>query len=446
MIPVVWRKGFGSLKSFILRASDRGGTASRRPQISAPSDFRHLQSGSGCMPQTYSPEQMALGRAPEAPPVQLRPRPNRQARPSSFRPIELSIYQRNSRRISSMLSFLEFPGMAVTPPEPAQLRERLDEDHQLVRHQRANSTVPPFHLPLRPATDSGTSSLQASSDEQEQEHGTPPPVPEKSQARERAYTSPDVESIRARIAQAMAEAERLQQRIDNVIERQSIYSASRPSTAHSMTGAMSELEPMPSIPALPPPAPSFAERLNCEFERPRTTPPKMEVSGPSRPSRHHPDANRNGDDGDYYQVIDDIDSDTPPLSSLPPPPLPMVLRPPPLRKKKSFSRVSNWLFPRDQRQQRERESQGQHSRDISLDSITNLARPVKGTQGFYQCVAPGGQGHDSFDSMATISTWDSEDCPPTLPNASSPVCGGASGPVKVQDLPRLGRVGTFGTG
>lgn len=59
----------------------------------------------------------------------------------------------------------------------------------------------------------------------------------------------------------------------------------------------------------------------------------------------------------------------------PPPPLPLVLPRPPLRKKKSFSRVSNWLFPSTD-----------HSRNISLDSITNHPKPVTSRDGFYQCI------------------------------------------------------------
>lgn len=195
---------------------------------------------------------------------------------------------------------------------------------------------------------------------------------------------------------------------------------------------------MPSIPALPPPAPSFAARLNSELERPQTTPPTMGASNGDHYVVHQVD---NGYRRDYDRDDDDEDDDD--LDRFPPPPLPLVLRPPPLRKKKSFSRVSNWLFPRDQKQQDQEQGQaGHHSRDISLDSVTNLPRPVKGSQGFYQCVAPGGQGRDSFDSMATMSTWDSDDCPRTVPTAS-PV--DMSGPVKVQDLPPLERVGTFGT-
>jgi hypothetical protein len=63
---------------------------------------------------------------------------------------------------------------------------------------------------------------------------------------------------------------------------------------------------------------------------------------------------------------------------LPPPPLPLVLQKsrPPLRKKKSFSQVSSWLNRAD------------HTRSISIDSITNTPRPIKSREGFYQCVDP----------------------------------------------------------
>src|SRR5690606_14120883 len=56
----------------------------RRPRISGPSDFRHLETGSFQFP-------------PAEPPVVARPRQNRPARPSSFRPLELSIYMPNNQ-------------------------------------------------------------------------------------------------------------------------------------------------------------------------------------------------------------------------------------------------------------------------------------------------------------------------------------------------------------
>lgn len=43
-----------------------------------------------------------------------------------------------------------------------------------------------------------------------------------------------MEAIKERVAYAMNEVEELQKKINDIIERQSLYTASRPSTAHSM--------------------------------------------------------------------------------------------------------------------------------------------------------------------------------------------------------------------
>lgn len=103
---------------------------------------------------------------------------------------------------------------------------------------------------------------------------------------------------------------------------------------------------MPSIPALPPVAPSFAERLNTESDRPRTAP-------------HYP-----------KQAVFPVQVRHEVVEAMPPPPLPLILRPP-LRKKKSFSRVSSWL--------------SSHKRQVSMGSITNEPLPLKDSDGFYQC-------------------------------------------------------------
>jgi hypothetical protein len=177
-----------------------------------------------------------------------------------------------------------------------------------------------------------------------------------------------------------------------------------------------EFEPMPSIPALPPAAPSFAQRLNSDIERPLTAPIRspLPAHGGPMPS---------GTAGRSLSMK----REERPL----PPPLPLVLRPP-LRKKKSFSRVSTWLFPGSE-----------HSRDLSLDSVTNLPRPVKGREGFYQCVAADGRPAQwSASSLNTVSTWASDDKDlPSAPTAWSP----ESTPTRRWDGVPLGRCATFGS-
>jgi hypothetical protein len=102
------------------------------------------------------------------------------------------------------------------------------------------------------------------------------------------------------------------------------------------------------------------------------------------------------------------------------PPLPLVLRPP-LRKKKSFSRVSNWLFnPEDgQQQQQQQHNHGLESTGSSptyftatgtittTPTATFTPRPLKEGDGFYQCVAPpGGMPRTSMETASSVYTWD----------------------------------------
>lgn len=178
------------------------------------------------------------------------------------------------------------------------------------------------------------------------------------------------------------------------------------------------LEPMPSIPALPPAAPSFAQRIGCKRDRPQTAPLTPVSASPVML------------DNREAQWADDWASTAVQQANALPPPLPLVLRPP-LRKKKSFSRVSTWLFPN-----------GRHSRDLSLDSVTNAPRPVKGTEGFYQCVPDkfSETRRTSFESFGTYSTWDSDDEQRTAPTTWSP----ESTPVTKGEDPPGERSMTFG--
>lgn len=398
------RKSFGSSRtSFSVRKRFKSDASSRRPQISAPSDFQHLNSGSFDFPP--------------AEPMPPQPRLNRPARRSSFRPLELSMYA-SDNSMSPILPHFEFPD--ISPPPPAYVANRTEDDHHV--HQRSYSAMS-FHLPRN-----GTESSPSTSQEE-----MPPQIPPKAKARARAYTSPNVDHLKERVASAMIEVERLQKQIDDVVERQSLYVASRPSTPLSMARTMpgklvppciypsmltdTELEPMPSIPALPPAAPSFAERLNSDMERPRTAPLRSPLRIPNRSKTF--DEASSAFDGPSPVSLDD---------RAPPPPLPLVLRPP-LRKKKSFSRVSTWLFPAPD-----------HTRNVSLETITNAPRPVKGSEGFYQCVEPGeGSGRRSVESVDTVSTWET-DGERTVPTTWSP----ESTPVTKQEESTIERTTTFG--
>lgn len=131
-------------------------------------------------------------------------------------------------QISPLLPHFQFP----IPPIPAAAhlpqRRATDASSNDQSHERSYSSMS-FHVPRKAGVDGSPSTLQ---DE------IPPLIPPKAKARARAYTSPEVDVIKERVASAMIEVERLQRQIDDVIERQSLYAPSRPSTAHSMARTM----------------------------------------------------------------------------------------------------------------------------------------------------------------------------------------------------------------
>lgn len=90
------------------------------------------------------------------------------------------------------------------------------------------------------------------------------------------------------------------------------------------------------------------------------------------------------------------------------PPLPLILRPP-LRKKKSFSRVSDWLFPAgvvDKETAPPGTTNNHHRRNVSLDSVTNTPRALTDRDGFYQTLPPSAVfsgRRTSYDSMSDVT-------------------------------------------
>lgn len=95
------------------------------------------------------------------------------------------------------------------------------------------------------------------------------------------------------------------------------------------------------------------------------------------------------------------------------PPLPLILRPP-LRKKKSFSRVSDWLFPNTETDKENTSPSGGaispfavHRRHMSIDSVTNAPRALTDKEGYYQTLPPSalfsGPRRRSFDSASELS-------------------------------------------
>lgn len=161
----------------------------------------------------------------------------------------------------------------------------------------------------------------------------------------------------------------------------------------------------------PPVAPSFAERVASPGleQRPKTAPSKT-VYIPAR-LKSFTEASATfstSPQSSSSNSSSHLEKSLP----MPPPPLPLVLKVgphPPLRKKKSFSRVSNWLFP------------SEHSRNTSLESITNTPKPVTSREGFYQCVdIRDPQARTSISSTTTVSTLNTEVDEPTPPATWTP--------------------------
>ena len=197
--------------------------SSRRPHISGPSDFRHVNSSSFRFPEYDDQLQYQ----------QPQPRATRTTRRSSFRPLELSIYMPHNQ-LSPLLPDFDLAAI-VSPPPRALVSGRSDDDRELL-HKRSYSSFS-FHVPRKHTARSSPIITQ---------EDLPPKIPVKAPGRSRAYTSPDVERIKERVAGAMIEMERLQMQIDRVIQRQSICVNSRPSSprsiAHTMPGELVTLK------------------------------------------------------------------------------------------------------------------------------------------------------------------------------------------------------------
>jgi hypothetical protein len=349
----------------------------RRPRISPPSNFRHVSSDSFHFPGSASSQT--------------------KLRPTSFRPLELNLYMSDTQ-LSPILPNFDYPSPPVTPPPRAYTISSPSDGSPAMSHQRSYSSLS-FHIPRRPVNGGSVFDSPRSDGSTPRR---PQPIRTRGYVSSSAAPSPIMEDLVERVANAMLERDRLQEQIEDVIERQSIYVNSRPSTAHGQPGRYPdhdgestqqdhltttiEMEPMPEIPALPPNAPSFSERLSLD-------PPKS--ASTQQPTRTPYLANSSRKMG----------------GRVPPPPLPLRLRPP-LRKKKSFSRVSSWLFPVG----------AEHKRDISLDSLTNAPKPISGDGVFYQVAHPGPNRRSSFDSESTVSDWtvDEEQTIPTSLSPSTP--------------------------
>lgn len=197
-----------SIRKFAVKKSKKQKLRGR-PFISAPSNFRHLHH-----------ETVDTATALQHP--RRAPIPSD---PNSFRRLELDMHLPSSEHLLSpfMPIFNVQPATEIAPLPPAQLPS---QEYATIVHQKSSPSMS-FHLPRR-----GTAENLSMASGSEYVPSPPP----KSKARTRAYTTNSREHILERIASAMLEKQRLQEQIDIVVERQSIYSNSRPSTAHGLHG------------------------------------------------------------------------------------------------------------------------------------------------------------------------------------------------------------------
>lgn len=390
------REWVAKSKDFANRASSRGsfsvrrhlnaynGYQPRRPQISAPMDFRHV-------------DHALPGRKP------------------TFRPLELSIYMPENHLSPILSHFGTIDDLSFDP----RYKELPSFPPTAMTHTRSESALSNHRIPRKPLRSSSHMSMDwahkprpESIEARELFAAMESQLPQApAQARLRSMTAP---AGYERVKSAIQEKNDLEQRLrdieETIEERKSIYMSSRPTSRatsrasrprsiyaeasgmFSFYSSMFKLtisEPMPT----PPSNPSFAERvaLPQSDSRPKTAPVHI-------PIRHKSFSEASAT---FTTAITASPSHTDTSLPMLPPPLPLVLRAgvrPPLRKKKSFSRVSHWLFPSD------------HSRNTSFDSVTNAPKPVTSRDGFYQCIDVQGQAttRDSFSSATTVSTLETE--------------------------------------
>ncbi len=368
--------------------------STRRPTIGNPTDSVHLDQG--------------------LPPPRRR----------SFRPLELSIYMPGNN-LSPLLPDAENFGLERELQRPPMVHTRsesamsmftiprkavgttsrqlsLSTTHRLIGSanttpesmtEEFHHTSPVVAHPLRPRPSSGNLKMSDVLGAVKVEKALPkrPEV-----ARLRANTMPvlteQVERVKTAISEKAALDRQLAELESQIAERTSLYSRSRPGSIDP-SGAPQLPEPREVPPPLPRKnTPKIGVKGDEEMVRPKTA--------PSRPTVHIPHRSKSFDEA--HSAFSSLSSASP----APPPPLPLFLpcqatAPKKMRKRKSFSRVASWLFPGSAVQQ--------HTREQSMDSVTNDPKPLSKGQGFYQCVdyrPPTHVRKNSDDTVATVSTLD----------------------------------------
>ncbi|KAL5612561.1 hypothetical protein BROUX41_004341 [Berkeleyomyces rouxiae] len=358
------------LDSWKKKQRERSGTASsnRSLQISAPTNFRHVASQSFSTTYTRMSETMTCADS---------------ERPLSLHLLELTIHE-PARRLSPLMSHFRLPETAASVG-PSDHHSKATWDMT----ERPPSRAMTFHIPRRAIYTPQCEHQKAIVENQESENDTC----DSPQCANFGSTIIKTEDVVERIASALIEKECLERAIEDCIERESIYFNSRPSTAVSRVATISDMTDIqnctPSVPALPPIATCFSQRVHHTNPllsiSPSSYSPMMSGSLPQTPAT-------------LYSPFPTV-SDSSPIITTITPPLPLVLRPP-LRKKQPFSRVSSWFS-------KHQHSRHDYQKDLSLDSVTNSPRPTTGRDGFYQCFTPPLTGDRSFDEMS-VPDWDSE--------------------------------------
>ncbi|KAG5934645.1 hypothetical protein E4U60_003652, partial [Claviceps pazoutovae] len=201
------RKSFRSIcASFTRRDQSRSDGTSRRPLISAPSDFRHVRSGS------HEPDMKTSGFGVQS-----------VSRPVGRIPV-VSVTQRNHvrpleydahwpyQRISPTVPRFELHRIATSAP-------RLEQAH-VWSQQRVYSSKPGQPGRITSAYDDVSR------------------IPAKSKYRNRAGTALEVDVIGECLATDVVEAEKLQGQIKDAIEQEGFYDSSCLSTSRSVAPTM----------------------------------------------------------------------------------------------------------------------------------------------------------------------------------------------------------------
>lgn len=204
------RKGFRSIRaSFTRRDQSRSDGTSRRPLISAPSDFRHVRSSShesdmktsGFGVQSVS---RPVGRIPVVSVTQR----------NHVRPLEYDAHW-PYQRISPTVPRFELHRIATSTPPPAYCAERLEQAH-VWSQQRGYSSKPGQPGRITSAYDDVSR------------------IPAKSKYQVRAGAALEVDVIRKCLATDVVKAEKLQGQIEDAIEQEGFYDSSCLSTSHSV--------------------------------------------------------------------------------------------------------------------------------------------------------------------------------------------------------------------